>query len=163
MFGMGLMGRYAATESDASARTVGEEGERRVNVDVDEDGAQLDGETLPENDLMEASDESEVVEEADPFPAAHHPSHHAGHQRIGADRATVVDVLQNLQRAPHDVVALLALDVGHEAQTAGIVFVALGVQTVVLEILDLGSSRHGESSYINRGERKITTGHEVMQ
>jgi hypothetical protein len=60
-----LLGRYAATESDASARTVGEEGERRVNVDVDEDGAQLDGETLPENDLMEASEESEVVDEAD--------------------------------------------------------------------------------------------------
>jgi hypothetical protein len=47
---------------------------------------------------------------------------------------------------------------GHKAQTAGVVFVALGVQTVVLEMLDLGSSRHGESSYINRRERKITTG-----
>jgi radical SAM superfamily enzyme len=47
---------------------------------------------------------------------------------------------------------------GHKAQTAGIVFVALGVQTVVLEMLDLGSRRHGESSYINRRERKITTG-----
>ena len=85
------------------------------------------------------------------------------HQGVRTHSTAMVDVFEDLQCPQHDVMALLALDMGHKAQTAGIVFVALGVQTVVLEILDLGSSRHGESSYINRGERKITTGHEVMQ
>jgi hypothetical protein len=52
-------------------------------------------------------------------------------------------------------VALLALDVGHEAQAAGVVFVALGVQTVVLEMLDLGSRRHGEIlSFLSQGTQE---------
>ena len=76
------------------------------------------------------------------------------HQLVCTHGTTVVDVLQDLQSAQHDVVALLALDVGHETQPAGVVFVALGVQTVVLEMLDLGSRRHGEIlSFLSQGRQ----------
>ena len=45
------------------------------------------------------------------------------HQRVGTHGATVVNVLQDLQRLRHDVVALHTLDVGHKAEPAGVVFV----------------------------------------
>jgi hypothetical protein len=45
------------------------------------------------------------------------------HQRIGTDRTAVVEVLEDLQTLLDDAVRLLALDVRHEADTAGVVLV----------------------------------------
>ena len=42
-----------------------------------------------------------------------------------------------------DGVALLALDVGHEADAAGVVLVGARIQAVFLQMGDLGSRRHG--------------------
>ena len=50
---------------------------------------------------------------------------HAGtvaHQRVGADRTAVGQVLEHLQAVGNDLVGLLALHVGDKADTAGIVF-----------------------------------------
>ncbi len=52
------------------------------------------------------------------------------HQRIGADGAPVVEVLENLQALLDDLVAFLALDVSDEADAAGVVFVLRVVQTL---------------------------------
>ena len=65
------------------------------------------------------------------------------HQLVGAHCAAMVQVLEDLQALLDDGVALLALDVGHEADAAGVVLVGAGIQTVFLEMLDLGSRRHG--------------------
>ena len=57
-----LMGRFASLESDVpAAGSVSDALE--VGQVVDEDGAQLDGENLVENDLLAADEESEVVDE----------------------------------------------------------------------------------------------------
>jgi hypothetical protein len=62
MIGMGLLGRYAATESDASARDL----DIRAPVEgVDSTGAQLDGESLVENELIDAGRELDEVRAAD--------------------------------------------------------------------------------------------------
>ncbi len=56
-----------------------------------------------------------------------HLDHHAGavaHQRVGADRAAMVEVDQDLQPAGDDVVRFSALDVGHKADAARVVLVA---------------------------------------
>ncbi len=50
------------------------------------------------------------------------------HQRVRADRAPVVEVLQDLQALLDDGVALVALDVGDEADAAGVVLVGWVVQ-----------------------------------
>ena len=78
------------------------------------------------------------------------------HQRVGTHGTTVVNVLEDLQRAQDDVVALLALDVGNKAQSAGIVFVAFGVQAVFLEVCYFCSRGHGSRprSYI-AGTRRL--------
>ena len=52
------------------------------------------------------------------------------HQRVGADRAAMVEVDQDLQAAADDLVRLSALDVGHEADAARIVFVAWIIQSL---------------------------------
>ncbi|AJX01694.1 hypothetical protein BM45_3124 [Burkholderia mallei] len=52
------------------------------------------------------------------------------HQRIGADRAAVIEVLEDLQALLDDFVALLALDVSDEADAAGVVLVLRVVQTL---------------------------------
>ena len=65
------------------------------------------------------------------------------HQLVRADRTAVIEVLENLERLRHDGVALLALDVGHEPDPAGIVFVSARIQAVFLQMGDLGSRRHG--------------------
>ena len=57
-----LLGRFASLESDSPAAG-GVADALQVGEVVDEDGAQLDGENLPENDLMEATEESDVVDE----------------------------------------------------------------------------------------------------
>ena len=45
------------------------------------------------------------------------------HQLVGADGAAMVEVLEDLQALLDDRVALLALDVRHEADAAGVVLV----------------------------------------
>ena len=57
-----LLGRFPGLESDVPAAG-GVADALEVGQVVDEDGAQLDGENLAENDLIEASEEAEVVEE----------------------------------------------------------------------------------------------------
>ncbi len=51
---------------------------------------------------------------------------------VGADRAAMGQILENLQTLQHDLVALLILDVGDEADAAGVVFVGGVVQTLAL-------------------------------
>ena len=57
-----LLGRFPGLESDVPAAG-GVADALEVGQVVDEDGAQLDGENLVENDLIEAEEESEVVDE----------------------------------------------------------------------------------------------------
>ncbi len=52
------------------------------------------------------------------------------HQLVGADGATVVEVGQDAQALLDDAVGALALDVGHETDTAGIVFMRRAVQAM---------------------------------
>ena len=52
------------------------------------------------------------------------------HQRVGADRAPVVQVLQDQQALLDDRMALVALDMGDETDAAGIVFIGGIVQTL---------------------------------
>jgi hypothetical protein len=65
------------------------------------------------------------------------------HQLVRAHRAPVIQVLQDLQRLGDDVVALLALDMGHEADAARVVLVRARIQALFLQMGDLGSRRHG--------------------
>ncbi|MNS92630.1 hypothetical protein D3C72_1267730 [compost metagenome] len=74
------------------------------------------------------------------------------HQLVGADGAAVVEVLEDLQALQHDGVALLALDVGDEADAAGVVLIGTGIQTVFLEVLNLGSRRHGALLQFSQGK-----------
>ena len=67
------------------------------------------------------------------------------HQLVGAHRAAMVEVLEDLQALRDDGVALLALDVGHEADAAGVVLVGGRIQAVFLQMGDLGSRRHGRA------------------
>jgi hypothetical protein len=53
------------------------------------------------------------------------------HQRVRADCAAVVEILENQKTLLHDLVALLALDVGDEADPAGIVLVRRIVEAKV--------------------------------
>ena len=57
-----LLGRFSSLESDVPAAG-GVADALEVGQVVDEDGAQLDGENLAENDLIEASEEAEEDEE----------------------------------------------------------------------------------------------------
>ena len=57
-----LLGRFASLESDVPAAG-GVADSLEIGQVVDEDGAQLDGENLVENDLIEAAEEAKVVEE----------------------------------------------------------------------------------------------------
>ena len=50
--------------------------------------------------------------------------------RIGANRATMLEIAQNVERVGDDLVRLLALDVGDEADAAGILFQAGIVETL---------------------------------
>ena len=77
------------------------------------------------------------------------------HQLVGAHRAAVVQVLQDLQALLDDGVALLALDVGHEADAAGVMLVGGRIQAVFLQMGDLGSRRHGALLQFVAGKRRI--------
>lgn len=57
-----LLGRFTSLESDTPAAG-GVADALEVGQVVDEDGAQLDGENLVENDLLEASEDADVVDE----------------------------------------------------------------------------------------------------
>ena len=50
------------------------------------------------------------------------------HQLVGPDRAAVVEVGEDLQPLLDDAMRAQALDVGHEANAAGVVFVRRLVQ-----------------------------------
>jgi hypothetical protein len=67
------------------------------------------------------------------------------HQRVGADRAAMIQVAQDQQALLDDVVALAALDVGDETHAAGIVFVGRVVQTLRVRLSHVLHSRHGEN------------------
>ncbi len=62
-------------------------------------------------------------------------------QRIGADRAAMVEVDQDFQAARDDVVRFSPLDVGDETDAAGIVLVAR-----IVKSLSFGHGHHGCSS-----------------
>jgi hypothetical protein len=70
----------------------------------------------------------------------------------------MVDVLEDLERDFHDVMALYAIDMCNEDEAAGEVLVALGIQTVVLEMLDLGSRRHGGILKFFAGNARLRQG-----
>ena len=53
-------------------------------------------------------------------------------QRVGADRAPVVEIDQDAEALAHDGMRLPALDVGHEADAAGVVLVARVVKPLFL-------------------------------
>jgi hypothetical protein len=67
------------------------------------------------------------------------------HQLVGADRAAVIQVLEDLQPLLDDAVRLLALDMGDEADTAGVVLAARVVQAEALRSVDLIGRRWGGS------------------
>jgi hypothetical protein len=76
------------------------------------------------------------------------------HQLVGAHRAAVVQVLQDLQRMGDDGVALLALDVRHEADAAGVVLMRRVVQAGVLQVLSAPRWRaHRALHHRNRENR----------
>ena len=60
-----------------------------------------------------------------------HAARTIAHQRIGANRAAVIEVEQNLQALADDVVGLATLDVDNKADTARIVFVAWVVKSLL--------------------------------
>jgi hypothetical protein len=71
------------------------------------------------------------------------------HQLVRAHRAAVVQVLEDLQALQDDGVALLALDVGHEADAAGVVLVGARNTGRVLADGNLGCRRHGRAPRTN--------------
>ncbi|MCY1552791.1 hypothetical protein D9M68_892110 [compost metagenome] len=77
------------------------------------------------------------------------------HELVRPHRAPMVQVFQDLQTLLHDGMAFFALDMGHEADTAGVVFVGRVVQTLLLELLLLGCRGHGASFSI-QGRDKNT-------
>ncbi len=74
------------------------------------------------------------------------------HQLVGAHCAAVVEVFEDLQALLDDGVALLALDVGDEADAAGVVLVGAGIQAMLLQMLNFGSRRHGALLHFCRRE-----------
>ena len=81
------------------------------------------------------------------------------HQRIGPDRAAVVQVLEDLQALLDDRVRLAAGDVRDEADAAGIVLLARSVESAGAGEVHLGARRdpfvvdlsHGVSLVCARG------------
>ncbi len=69
------------------------------------------------------------------------------HQRVGADRAAMVEIDQDLQAAADDLVRLAALDVGDKADAARIMFVARIVKSLAFR------KAHRQSLFTNRRQR----------
>jgi len=63
----------------------------------------------------------------------------------------MVDVFEDLERAGDDVMALDALDMCNKAEAAGVVLVALGVQTVSWRCLISAAVVMAESSNFSQG------------
>ncbi len=64
------------------------------------------------------------------------------HQLVGAHGTSVIKILQDLQTLGYDVVRLLTLQMGDEADAAGIVLVFGPVQAVLVEGRDLLARGH---------------------
>ena len=58
-------------------------------------------------------------------------------------------------RLRHDVVALVPLDMGHETQSAGVVFVGGRIQPVLLQMLNFGGRGHGALLSFFAGEPRL--------
>jgi hypothetical protein len=76
--------------------------------------------------------------------------HDAGavaHQRVGTDGAAMFEVLQDQQTLLDDRVRLFTLDVGDEADAAGVMLVGFAIQAVGFGVLAFGGGcwlvRHG--------------------
>ena len=67
----------------------------------------------------------------------------------------MVDVFQDLERLRHDIVPLLALDVRHKTQPAGVVLVGGRIQTVLLQMLYLGGRGHGTFLIYFAGDTRL--------
>mmetsp|Transcript_18075 Transcript_18075/g.43199 ORF Transcript_18075/g.43199 Transcript_18075/m.43199 type:complete len:209 (+) Transcript_18075:1295-1921(+) len=65
------------------------------------------------------------------------------HQFVGADRATVVQVLEDLQALLDDVVRLVTLDVGDKSQPTGVLLIRGPVQAALGKLLNLGLNLRG--------------------
>ena len=74
------------------------------------------------------------------------------HQFVSTDRATVIEVFQNLERVLDNVVRLGALDMGHKANATRVVFLVGRIQTVFLKVRDLGNRCHG--AFLIMSERR---------
>ena len=79
------------------------------------------------------------------------------HQLVSPDRTPVVQVFQDFQCVFDDGMALLAPDMGHKADTTGIVLLLGGIQTVFLQIFDFGSRGHGVFLKICGTDRRKAT------
>jgi len=84
------------------------------------------------------------------------------HQLVGTDGAAVIQVLQDLEALLDDAMCLLALDVGHEADTAGVVFVLRVVEALRAGEVEFGVGHsggqqriHGVSPDARKGDVRI--------
>ena len=75
------------------------------------------------------------------------------HQFVSANGTPMVQIFKNLERILDNVMRLDALDVGHKADAARVMLMVGRIQTVVLEILDLGSRHHGALLKMSEGRR----------
>ncbi len=82
-----------------------------------------------------------------------HDARTVTHQLVSAHCAPMVQILENLECIFHDVMGLDTLDMCHKTHPTGIVLLGGRIQTVVLEMLDLGCRCHGRSC------KKIRTGY----
>jgi hypothetical protein len=71
----------------------------------------------------------------------------------------MVQVLKYLERIFDNVVRLNALDMGHKTHPAGIMLLSRRIQTLVLEMLDLGCRCHGRAPVKIRTEYFIALQH----
>ena len=83
------------------------------------------------------------------------------HQLVSAHRTPVVQIFENFERVGYDAVALLAPNMGHKSDAAGIVLLAGCIQPVVLKVLDFGCRRHGALLKNYKGERGYRTATKV--
>ena len=83
-------------------------------------------------------------------------------ERVGADGAAMLEIAQHGERVGDDAVRLLALEVGDEADAAGIAFIRGVEETLSLGALDAavcGMLRHASSS-VPSGKTKTASGSE---
>jgi len=83
------------------------------------------------------------------------------HQLVGTHGAAVVDVLEDLERLGDDRVGLVSLDVGHEAQAAGVMLLRGVVQAIAAQVIQLFVLVVAEGRRGMRGAR--AGGHVVLR